>query len=149
MNYSKAIFLISDSVRAIRVSYHDPKSPETRVTLKSDLPNERTFKTFDATIKKGDYVVIPTQTRHKMTVCRVEEVDVDPELEAPGEMEWIITRVEKSSYEDILAQEAEAIAKIRRADERRKRKELRAALLADAAEEMKSLPIYDVKENGK
>ena len=60
MNYSTAIFLISDEVRAINVTYE--RDGDAKRTL---------FKTFSKTIKIDDYVVVETNTRHHMTVCKV------------------------------------------------------------------------------
>ncbi len=74
MNYSTAIFLINPKVRAIAAVYEpdtdNRKAPRT------------IFKTFDSTIEVGDYILVPTDTRHKMTVNKVVEVDVEPDLES-------------------------------------------------------------------
>lgn len=131
MNYSTAIFLISDKARAVMVTYeeHD-NAPRTM------------YKTFNANIKVDDYVVVPTTTRHHMTVCRVAAVDVEPDFDAAKDVEWIIGTVDPADYEDLKAQEADAIAKIRSAEKRRKREELRQALIADAEDDLKALPIY-------
>lgn len=131
MNYSTAIFLISDDVRAIAVTYEASENAGTTL-----------FKSLDPSLAVDDFVVVPTNTRHKMTVCKVKEVDVEIDLETPTEMDWIVGRVDRVNFEDIQAQESDAIAKIKSAEKRRKREELRKALLADAGEELKAIPIF-------
>ncbi len=135
MNYSRAIFLISDDVRAVNVTYE----------AGDDAPRTM-FKTFDPDISPNDFVVVPTNTRHKMTVCKVVEVDVEPDLESGSHLDWIIGVVDRVNFEDITRQENEAIDKIKAAEKRRKREELRKALLADAEDEIKALPIASIHQ---
>lgn len=135
MNYSMAIFLISEDVRAVMVTYEEGE----------DAPRTM-YKTFDKSIKVGDYVTVPTNTRHKMTVCKVADVDIEPDVENETNVEWIIGMVDRANFEDISKQEDEAIRKIKSAEKRRKRAELRESLLADAEDDLKSLPIYTHKE---
>lgn len=131
MNYSTAIFLISDQVRAVLATYeNEDNAPKTM------------FKTLDPNIKVDDFVTVPTSTRHKMTVCKVVEVDVEPDLETSREMEWIVGVVGTANFDDIKSQEGDAIARIKSAEKTRKRKELRDALLADVGESITKLPIY-------
>lgn len=124
MNYSTAIFLINSDVRAVAVSYevdHEGKGKRP-FTI---------FKTFEDDIVEGDYVVIPTGTRHDMTVARVEEVDVEIDLESSAQIQWIVDRVDTTARNRVEAQEAEAIAKIKSAEKRAKQDQLREKLLAD------------------
>lgn len=131
MNYSTAIFLISDQARAIVATYETgEKAPRT------------VFKTLDARVKVDDYVVVPTDTRHSMTVCRVVEVDVEPDFDSATEIKWIIGTVETADFDDLKRQEEEAVGKIKAAEKRKKREELRQALIADAEGDLKMLPIY-------
>ena len=152
MNYSRAIFLISDEVRALNVTY-EPDVPPVNNNRDGIKADRVLYKTLDPSIKKGDYVVVPTDTRHKMTVCQVDdEVDVDDvDLESSEEIKWIIGVVNRANFEDIKAQEGDAIAKIKKAEKRAKRAELRKKLLIDAKaeDEIKALPIYTSKENGQ
>lgn len=131
MNYSMAIFLISDQARGVLVTYEE----------KDDAP-KTLFKTLDPGIAVGDYVVVQTETRHHMTVCKVAAVDVEPDFDLSQEVKWIVGKVEKADFDDLQRQEAEAIDRIKRAEKRRKREELRASLLADANGDLKALPIY-------
>lgn len=139
MNYSTAVFLISEDARCIACSYEKPKTGETAKTYH--------FKSFDSTLKVGDLVVVPTSTRHSLTVVRVEEVDVEPDLQTPTEYKWIVGKVDISQHEDTLAKEAEAIDVIKKAQKRKQREELRKDLLADAESDLKQLPIYTVQDS--
>ena len=138
MNYSTAIFLISDKVRAVGVTYEqDVPGKPAAVTV---------FKTFDRGIGVGDYVVVPTDTRHNMTVCKVKSVDVEVDFDASVEMKWIVGKIDRADVESIQAQEADAIIRIKAAEKNRKKEELRATLMAAAGSELKALPLYSVPE---
>lgn len=90
MNYTTAIFLISDQARAVNVTYEsDDDAPRTM------------FKTLDPNIKVDDFVTVPTDTRHHMTVCKVVEVDVEPDLETSKEMKWIVGVVGTADFDQI------------------------------------------------
>lgn len=124
MNLSTAIFLVNKSVRPVRVSY-DPDVP------KHNNP-DKLFKTLDPDLKKGDMVVVPTGTRHGMTVCKVEEIDFRVNFDTSAEYLWVIGKVDVDAYEAIKGQEATVVDRIGVAEENRKRAELAAALgLAD------------------
>lgn len=77
MNYSTAIFLINKDVRAIAVTYEkiDMNQDTTKMKFSAPylsggkLPTGATvFKTMDPKVKVDDYVTVPTDTRHGMTV---------------------------------------------------------------------------------
>lgn len=130
MNYSTSIFLINKSVRAVKVSYEpEPGRPDEPKTGALYI-----FKTFDPTIVPKDLVIIPTDTRWFMTIGRVEEVDVDVDFDSTIQLKWIVGKVDRPSYDTILAKEGEAIAAIRSAEVRRKREELAKNLFADNEE---------------
>ena len=133
MNYTTAVFLINSDVRAIMVSY-EPDEERTK-------NNRVVFKTFDKTIQKDDLVVVPTNTRHSMTVCKVVDVDVDIDFDSDVPVAWVVERVDQAAYAQILGREAEAITVIKSAEKTRKRAELRNAMLADSSEALKALPI--------
>lgn len=124
MNLSASIFLINDDVRPVRVSY-DPDLP------KNNNPN-RLFKTLDKTVKKDDYVIVPTTTRHGFTVCRVEETDFVIDYDGSDRWDWVVGKVDKEAYDAVVAQEAQYTNRIGQAEQSRKKHELAAALkLAD------------------
>ena len=124
MNYSTAIFLINSDVRAVSVSYE--QDAEGR-----GIKPFHTFKTFDPDVAIGDFVVIPTGTRHNMTVARVEEVDLEIDVDSCVDMRWLVGRVDTAAYEAVVAQEADAIAQIKSAEKRARQEELKAKLIAD------------------
>lgn len=124
MNYSTAIFLINKDVRAVAVSY------EVNVDGSGVRPFHL-FKTFDQSIAVGDLVVIPTDSRHRHTVARVEDVDVEVDFDSGVQMKWLLDKVDDSAASGVIAQEAEAIKQIKSAEARAKREELAAKLMAD------------------
>lgn len=134
MNYTTAIFLINDKARAILATYEKPRND-------SDRPSKTLFKTLDPTIKAGDYIVVPTDTRHGMTVVQVSDIDVDVDFDSHVQVQWVIGKVDLADAEQIKAQEQNAIDAIKSAEKRRKRDELRASLIADS-DALKALPIY-------
>jgi hypothetical protein len=130
MNYSTAVFLINDKARAVMCTY------ESALTAKRIL-----FKTLDHDIVVGDYVVVPTDTRHGMTVVRVVEVDVELDFDDPTQIQWIIGRVNRLDYEDLLAREEEAINTIKAAEKKKKRDELRDSIFAHREEMLNGLKL--------
>ena len=127
MNYSAAIFIANDQVRGVKVSYDQNLDG----SVKGDL---YTFKTFDKSLAPGDFVVVPTGTRHKMTVVRVEETNVDVDPNIGVELKWIIAKVDRSTYEQTIEMEKAMIEKIKAAKLRRERQKLAEELLADNPE---------------
>ena len=145
LNYTKAVFLISDDVRAINVSYEPAQPTSHNPDVK---PKMYTFKTVDKSIKVGDLVVVPTDTRHKMTVCRVEETDLEVDVEDDSvKLKWIIDKVNTKEHEKTLKLEQDCISQIRSANKAKKREELREALLKNMGEDnAKALPLYNTKD---
>lgn len=126
MNYSTAIFLINKAVRAVKVSYDQDTTGGSK-----PVGNLQLFKTFDTALAPGDFVIVPTDTRWNMTVCRVEEVDVEVDLESTARVGWLIGRVDRGDYDAVVAEEETAISAIKSAEKRRKQEELIASLVAD------------------
>ena len=136
MNYSTAVFLINDKVRAIACTYEED-GPKT------------IFKTLNAEIGVDDLVIVPTNTRHMMTVCKVTAVDVDVDYDSSTQMSWIIDTVDTTDYDVVLGQEAQAIEAVKSAEKRRRKDELRAAVFKDQEESMKSLAITSLDDGEK
>lgn len=122
MNYSTAVMLINPKIRAIKTTYEpDP-----------NIPNKVTryiFKTLDDTIKVGDYVVVPTDTRWLLTVVRVDEVDVDVDFESSTIIKWIVSRVSTEDNAKILAEETKWVEALKASEKRRKREEIKKNML--------------------
>jgi hypothetical protein len=134
MNYSTAVFLINPKVRAVICTYEaEEKAPQ------------ETFKTLDESISIGDIVVVPTNTRHKMTCVKVVAVDVDINFDSQVEMKWVVGVLDQTPHNEVLAMENKAIQAIKSAELRKKRDELRAALILDA-EQIKTLEITSAGE---
>lgn len=126
MQSSKIVFLINDSVRAIEAIYEDGGKREI-------------FKTMDDKISIGDLVVVESGTRHYMTVCKVTDTDVDVSFEGGPDVKWIVQKIDTKSFERVLDQEKEAISAVQSAEKKRKRDELRKAMLANHEEEILAL----------
>jgi hypothetical protein len=139
MNYSTAVMLINPNIRAIKCSY-EPAAKE------GQTPASYIFKTLDPTIKVGDYVVVPTDTRWKMTVNRVEEADVEVDFDSDVQLKWILGRVDLSDINKIQADEQKAIDIIKRAEARKKREDIRNNLEALKTEELQTLAIAKMGE---
>lgn len=130
MNYSTAVFLINKNARAVRATY------EAETSAKRTL-----FKTFDPSIAVDDLVIVPTETRHRFTVVKIVETDVDLDFDTTENVQWIVGRLDLANHNMRLQQEQAAIAAIKSAELRRKREELNKAMFADHAESLKALPI--------
>lgn len=139
MNYTTAVFLINKNIRAIACTYEcDPPNGTAPRT---------TFKTLDPSIKVGDLVVVPTDTRHKFTISKVAAVDVEVDFDSMTPMAWIADKVNIDRHIQTLGMEADMVVSIKSAETRKKREALRDALLADQADTIKALPIATVSGN--
>ena len=119
MNLTTAIFLIDSSVRAIKVIYN-PDEPHKQYV----------FKTTDQSLQVDDYVVVPTDIKHKMTVCKVVETDVDVDYDSDIQYKWVVGKVDLKQYEAVLEIEKGKMAEVKKAETLSKRKELRVKLEA-------------------
>jgi len=122
MNYSTSVMLINEDIIAVSTLYTpDPekgaKGPRT------------IFKTLDKSIKSGDFVVVPTSSRHYMTVVKVDEVGVDVDFEDPEVVDWIIARVDATAADKIKTLEQVWIEKLKQSEKKHQKNELRKKLL--------------------
>ena len=118
MNYSTAVMLFNADIRAVRVSY-DPND-KIGADVKSYL-----FKTLDPNIKEGDFVAIPTDTRHKITIGKVEEVDAEVDFDDATEIKWIVSLVPTKEHESILKDEQQWISEMKKAQNRKKKEDIK------------------------
>jgi len=123
VNYSTAVMLFNSDIRAIKVSY-DPNDK-----LSSGAVKSYTFKTLDPDIQVGDYVAIPTDSRHNITVGRVEEVDAEIDFDSSLEIKWIVSRVPYTEYQSILADEQTWIAQMKKAQNLKKKEDIKNSML--------------------
>lgn len=139
MNYSTAIMLVNENIRAVRCVYEPQKTgaPE---------PKHYLFKTLDATIEVGDLVVVPSTTRFNRAVVKVLEVDAEVDYDSSVQIEWIVGKLNNADYAAIKKAENEAIDKIKAAEKLRKKKELASKLFEHDAQLLKGLPIVGMKQ---
>lgn len=136
MDATKIVFLINDQVRLIEVSYDEPNQ-----TMKGDMEKRYRFKTLDQSIQIDDYVVVETNTRHGLTVCKVTAVDLDVDFDDGLSLKWAFQRVDKQNITDIHNAEAEAIAAAKRVELKRKREQLREDIFAEHSEMLSGLAL--------
>lgn len=122
MNYSTAVMLFNQDIRAVRVSY----DPSDKVNGK---PRDYLFKTLDPELIVGDYVNIPTETRHNITVGRVEEIDSEVDFDSELEIKWVISRVPMREHENILYDEQQWIAEMKKAQARKKKEDIKKSMV--------------------
>jgi len=130
MNYSIAVLLINPRVRLVHGIYEADEKNAPR-TL---------FKTLDPSIKVDDYVIVPSSTRHKMTVNKIVAVDLDFDPDTTVDIKWVLGTIDRTQYEATVAMEADAVAMIKSAELREKREKLAAALIKDR-DALMALPI--------
>lgn len=128
MDNSKIVFLINDSARAIEAKYEDGGVTEV-------------FKTMDPAIDVGDMAVVQSGTRHGMTVVKVTAIDVDVNFDSPAAIKWVVQRINKPAFDQILTKEGEAISAVQAAELRRKKAELRKNMFADHEESISRLAL--------
>lgn len=128
-NYSKAVFLINpDKARAIMACYDA-----------GDDAEQVMFKTLDPDIKVGDYVVVESNVRHNMTVCKVADCDVTVDFDTDDKVKWIVGVIQRADFDALKKQEEAAIEHIKGVKARKRQKELADELLADAGPEARKL----------
>lgn len=139
MNYSTVIFLTNKHVRAM-VAIYEAEPEEHRKN-----PNNRTtFKTLDKDLKIGDFIIVPTKTRHNMTVMKIVEADVDVDLDTTTQIDWIIGKIDRKEYEETITNEAAIISAVKSAEIRSKRENLAHALFKDNLTTLKALPMVAI-----
>lgn len=133
MQNSTIIFLINNDARAISAVYEPSGASHT-------------FKTLDQTIQKGDLVVVVSDTRHKMTVVEVDDVDLDINFDTQKDVKWIVQKVDTPAFDLLKSQENDAIAAVQAAERRRKRDELRDTLFADHKDAVAKLALSNTED---
>jgi len=134
MHNSKIVLLINDDVRLIKGAYDEGATPEV-------------FKTMDQGIVKDDFCVVESGTRHGMTTVKVTEVDIDIDFDSHHEVKWVVQRINKEDFDDLLAMEKNAIIKVQEAEKRRRKAELRDSLFRDHEDQMKTLELTKLSED--
>lgn len=128
MDNSRIVFLINDAVRAVRGKYEENGNAEV-------------FKTFDQTLAVDDLAVVQSGTRHGMTVVKITDVDVDVNFDTTTPIHWVVQKIDKPAFTNILEQEGAAISAVQAAELRRKKAELRATMFKDHEESIEALAL--------
>lgn len=123
MDNSKIVFLINDSVSAVRAQYE----PETV----GASPKTYVFKSFDPSVKVGDFAVVQSSTRFGLTVVKIIEINVDVDFDSPIALSWLLQKIDYDAFQKVLAQEADAVSVVQQAELRRKKAELRSTMFKD------------------
>ena len=138
-NYTNAIFLINSECRAMKGIFEVDAAPD-KPTAKREL-----FKTFDKLIQVGDLVNVQTGTRHNVSVVKIVDADVPIDfLHATEDTRWIISKVDVSAHQAMIDMETDALAKIKAAELRKQRDDLRKTMMADYVATINELPIASV-----
>jgi hypothetical protein len=136
MRSDYTIFLASDTVCGVLASYS--------VNSKGEGDDVKLFKTFDPSLQVGDFLIVPTETRHKMTVVRVEAVDVEPDFDSDQPCLWVIGKIPPeyaTEFHRLKSQEGDMLAKIKEGEKRRRREELRKDYINGDMDEIRSMPL--------
>lgn len=132
MDNSNIVFLINDTVRAVKGVYEEGHTPAL-------------FKTMDQTVAVGDIMVVQSSTRLEVTTVKIVEVDVDINFDSNVLIKWAISKVDMQAFAEVLAQENEAIAAVNSAERKRKKEALRQSLFADHEDKIKVLALSSEK----
>ncbi len=97
-------------------------------------PNLTMFKTLDKTIKAGDIVMVPSETRHKITTVKVIEEDVEVDHDNTKKVDWIVGKLNTDLAQSYIDFETKILAKVKSADKAKRQRELRESLTKDKPE---------------
>lgn len=157
-NISTLIFLINEDVRAIAVTYEaiDLTQDTTKMKYNPEYLSQGALpkgsvvlKTMDPEIKVDDFVIVPTDTRHGMTVCKVVATDIEIDFSSTDQCHWIVGTVNTQEFEHNRQQEDAMIAKVKAAKVNDERNKLRESLLANIGDaDIKRIPMFK-KSKGK
>ncbi len=120
MNLTAAVFLVNESVRALKVEY-DPDNKHNNDT-------SRLYKTFDTSIGKGDLVIVPTTTRHGYTVAKVVEIDFQVDFQTTEQYRWVVDKVDLARFNEVIETEKKIVQRVGKAEENKMRAELKASM---------------------
>lgn len=148
-NHSRVVFVVNDDVRCVLCSYEGDWKQDNGKIVPPPRDQWTEYKTFNQNLKVGDFVVVPTNTRHGMTVVRVEEINVTPDVKSSKTMNWVIDVVDRAGYEDVLEVEKGMIDQIKVIDRERERREIRKTILGDNEEHAKKISFATPKQIGQ
>jgi len=120
MHDSRKVFLLDEEPRCILATYEEGENA-----------SRTEFKTWDQDIQVDDFIVVPSGTRHDMTVVKVVKVDVEPNLESSHKMDWVVCKIDRAAFEDTTQREATFLNAARKAEKLRKKQQMREDFLRD------------------
>jgi len=136
MNYSNVLFLIDSRLKAVRVAY-EPGSNRNDTTKR--YREDKIGK-----LAVNDYVLVETETRHNATVCRVSQLGIEVDPDSEEKVGWVFGKVDLQMLDDLKAEEEQAIALLRQAENRKRKEEIRGSILALAGDDLKALPSFTI-----
>lgn len=143
MNLSTAVFLISDDVRAIGVTFD--QGNHDRIEEKQYV-----YKTCNQEICVGDHVIVPVGAFDEYKVAIVRSVDADVNYKSDIQYKWIVSKLDLTEYFSLKESEQRAIQEVKRIERRSKREQLRKDLMefgGDEIADVKFLITSDVVNN--
>lgn len=129
MNLSTAVFLISDEVRAIGVTFDQGNHYRTE-------EKQYVYKTCDQSVCVGDYVIVPVGASDEYKVAIVRSVDADVNYKSDIQYKWVVSRLDLSEYISLKEREQLAIQEVKRIERRSKREQLRKDLVEFGGDEI-------------
>lgn len=125
-NYALAVPLLNSACILIACSYQpDPNNAAATVDNPNHPPATELFKTFRTDLKKGDLVVVKTNTRHGFTIVRVERTKVPLDLNIAGDIPWVTDVFDPASYQNLLRLESQAIEKLKENEAKKQAEQIR------------------------
>ena len=106
MNDSMQIFIVTDDAKAVLLEYN-PDDKRDQPTI---------AKTFRTDLMVGDTVIVETNTRHRMTVAKVLQTDIEPDIESETWVPWIVEKVSLDAFRALQDKEAGMIVAIKKAE---------------------------------
>ena len=120
MHNSRKVFLLENEPRCVLGAYEAGENPPLSE-----------FKTFDGDIGVGDLVIVQSDTRHKMTVVKIAQVDIEPNLDSGSVMHWVVGKVDVDAFNETIKSESKFLDAARRAEKARRKEQLRKDFLQD------------------
>lgn len=114
MNYTSAVMLFNDNIKAIKVSY-DPNEDYRQYI----------FKTLETDLEVGDLMIVSKESKHGFTVVRVEELDVEVDFDSNTQLKWAV-KFDQSGYNSTLEEEGKWIEAMRKSEKKAKRDQIKA-----------------------
>lgn len=140
MKHSAAVFLLNDKVRAVACTF--PGSDKQYV-----------YKSFDISIQPGDFVVVENNMQNScFGMCVVKVVDVHADIDfddSSVKYKWIVSKIDKKTFDEVIEQEKQMIANIKKLQSDHQREQLRKALNLSATPSVQLTILGDYEAENK